>query len=170
MTYYNRRRWGARPRKHAPGRLSLRAVKGIALHWPGMPDPIHDFAEVKAALRSWQRLHQDDRGWSDIAYQVAVDQNGNWYRLRGLENRSAANGNETLNGQYGAVLLVLAEGEQPTPAMIATVRRVIRRHRLLFPRSKAIVGHGDIRPGGTDCPGHAVRELLARQAFGKASQ
>lgn len=166
MSYYSRRAWRARPRKHAPGRLRSADVKGIALHWPGIPKPIRGVDQVKAALRGWQILHQDDRGWSDIAYQVAVDQDGNWYRLRGLRNRSAANGNELLNGQYGAILLVLGPDEHPTPAMIRTTRKVIRRHRFWFRRSTRVVGHGQIRPGGTDCPGAVVRQLIDQKVFG----
>jgi hypothetical protein len=157
---YNRKAWGARKRRRHPGTLDPHQVKGIALHWPGMAHPLGNVKAVVNALRSWQAFHMDDRGWSDIAYQVAVDQAGNRYRLRGLRNRSAANGNTQLNLEYGAVLLVLAEGEEPSEAMVSALRDVIAEHRKIFPRSEAIVGHGQIRPGGTDCPGPAVRALI----------
>ncbi len=165
MVYVSRTDWGARARTHAPGRLDRSEVVGLAFHWPAMGTRLTTRREVAAALRSWQALHMDTRGWSDIAYQVAVDQSGNRYRLRGLRNRSAANGDTTTNGRYGAVLLVLAEGEQPTAAMIRTTRRVVAKHRRLFPRSTALVGHGAIRPGGTECPGPAVRRLLDAGTF-----
>lgn len=161
-----RRLWGARRRRRHPGTLDPAHVRGLALHWPAMAKPIRGRAAVSAALRSWQTYHMDTHGWSDIAYQCAIDQDGHRYALRGLRRVSAANGSTTVNRQYGAVLLILAPGEQPTPKMIRTAKRVVRRHRRLFPRSTELVGHGDIRPGGpTDCPGAVVRHHLLKGTF-----
>lgn len=142
--------WKARRRRHRPGRLSKNAVIGIALHWPAMSKPIRGRANVEAALRNWQSFHMDVRGWSDVAYQEAIDQDGIVYTLRGIRNRSAANGSSSLNGRYGAFLLVLGPGEEPSAAMIDATRRRIKAHRKWFPASTEIVGHGDIRPGGTE--------------------
>lgn len=71
---------------------------------------------------------------------------GNTYRLRGLRTQSGANGDTDVNERYGAVLLVLAIGEEPTDAMIAATRRVVAKHRRLFKRSRQVVGHGQIFP------------------------
>lgn len=163
--HITRKGWGARDRRRHPGTLDPRAVDGIALHWPGMKHPLTTVKAVTNALRSWQRLHMEDRGWSDIAYQVAIDQQGNRYRLRGLKYRSAANGNTSLNLTYGAALLVLAPGEAPSHAMVTATRLVVARHRALFPLSHKIVGHGQIRPGGTDCPGDLAQKLIDHRAF-----
>jgi hypothetical protein len=140
-------------------------VEGLAFHWPGMDDPISGRRAVAAALRGWQDYHIDGRGWSDIAYQVAIDQDGDRWTLRGLNRQSGANGDADLNRRFGAVLLILAPGERPTPAMVAEVRRVVRDHRRRFPRSRRLVGHGDIRPGGTACPGPIVSRLIESGAF-----
>lgn len=160
----SRKQWGARRRRHHPGRLEAAQVLGVALHWPAMagrcPSTV---AGVVALLRGWQNFHMDEHGWSDIAYQEAFDQLGNVYRLRGLKNRSAANGTTATNGQYGALLLVLGPGEQPSPAMVAAVRRRIARHRVLFPSSRRIVGHGDLK--ATSCPGAVVLELIRDGLF-----
>lgn len=169
MTHYSRAEWHARPpRGRTP--LERHEVEGIALHWPGITVPLGNPARVMSALRSWQALHMDTNqiaagGASDIAYQVAVDQLGNTYKLRGLRIRSGANGNTDLNDRFGAILLVLAEGEKPTPQLIDAVKRRIARHRQLFPHSKRIVGHGQIRPGGTLCPGPRVQRLINAGAF-----
>lgn len=160
MTYYSREDIGLRDPRPGPGRLERDQVIGIALHWPGTPNRYGTPAEVKAALRSWQRLHMDVNGWSDIAYQVAIDQDGNVYHLRGLRIQSAANGDTETNERYGAILLVLGIGENPSRAMLAAARRRIARHRDIFPRSRRIVGHKDIRPEPTACPGDKVMELL----------
>lgn len=165
MARYNRKAWGARRARPGRGNLSPAAVVGIALHWPAMTKPLGNVPAVEAALRSWQTYHMDTHGWSDIAYQEAIDQLGNVYALRGLRVQSAANGTSSLNERYGALLLVLAPGEQPSPAMIATVRKRITRHRILFPNSRQIVGHGQIRPEPTACPGPAVTAAIARGAF-----
>lgn len=102
----------------------------------------------------------DGRGWSDIAYQVAVDQWGRAWILRGLTVQSAANGNEALNERYGALLLVLVKGERPTEAMLSTARGVIADFRDHYPNGRLIKGHGEIRPDGTDCPGAATRAAI----------
>jgi hypothetical protein len=166
MSRISRKQWGARRRRHHPGRLEPADVLGIALHWPAMEGrcPRTTLA-VMALLRAWQTLHMDhpDRGWSDIAYQEAFDQLGNVYVLRGLKNRPAANGTTTTNGTHGALLLILGPGEQPSTEMIAAVRRRIARHREIFPNSRRIVGHGDLK--ATTCPGPIVRDLIADGVF-----
>ena len=164
MTTYSRADWGARPARSGPGPLDARDVIGLVFHWPAMSKPVRGFPAVAAALRSWQDYHMS-KGWSDIAYQVAVDQDGNRYTLRGLDGQSGANGDEDVNRRYGAVLLILAPGEQPTDAMLREVHAVVRDHRRLFPKSRLLVGHNDVRPEATACPGPAVTRLLSEGAF-----
>lgn len=166
MTTFTRKDWGARPPK-ASTPLVASEVEGIAIHWPGTGStkPIHGVDAVGRAIRAWQNLHMDDHGWSDVAYQEAIDQDGNVYDLRGLATRSAANGDEDVNRRFGAILLVLAEGEQPSAAMIATTRARIAEHRRLFPKSHRIVGHQEIRPEPTACPGPAAEKLIKAGAF-----
>lgn len=163
--YYPRKSWRARARRRHPGTLDRAQVRGLALHWPAMSKPLRTVADVKAALRSWQTFHMDTNGWSDIAYQDAFDQAGNRYKLRGLRHRSAANGSTDTNLRYGAILLVLAPGEEPSPAMIRAVRRHVRRFRKRYKGATELVGHGDIRPEPTDCPGAAVRRHLKERTF-----
>jgi hypothetical protein len=165
MTRYSRAEWGARPSKGGPGNLTASQVEGIALHWPAMSRPLRGREAVAAALRGWQNYHMDGHGWSDIAYQVAVDQDGNRYELRGLATTSGANGDGDVNARFGAALLILAPGEEPTGAMVTEVRNVIADHRRLFPNSRRIVGHGQIRPDGTACPGPAAQRLIDAGAF-----
>lgn len=164
MTHYSRADWGARDAT-AKYLLDKDDVVGIALHWPGTTVPLKTPNAVMSSLRAWQRLHMDAKGWSDIAYQVAIDQAGNTYRLRGLRYRSGANGDTTTNERYGALLLVVAIGEQPTPALITAVRGRVAAHQRIFPRSRLIVGHGQIRPEPTACPGPAVERLISDGAF-----
>lgn len=160
MTHFTRGDWGARPPKAGPGHLDPAAVKGVAFHHHG-GDPIHGKAHVIRALQSWQRFHQDTRGWSDIAYQVAVDQDGNTWELRGLVNQSAANGDRAVNQSHGAVLLIVGNDEDPTDKLLAAARGVVASFRQRYPRGRAIKGHQDIRPGGgTECPGPKIMTLI----------
>lgn len=162
---FARSEWGARPSRGGPGPLFGSTVTSIALHWPAITKPIRGVENVKAALRGWQNFHMDTRGYSDVAYQEAVDQDGNRYVLRGLDIQSGANGDEATNKANGAVLLILAPGEQPTPAMIASVRAVVADHRALFRNSRGVKGHADVRPEPTSCPGPIVLGLIREGAF-----
>lgn len=164
MTMYNRKAWGARAPR-ARYRLNPLEVDGVALHWPAITSPRVNVAQVKASLRAWQRYHMETHGWSDIAYQIAIDNRGNWYQLRGLRHRSGANGDTDVNLRYGAFLLVLAEGEKPSPELIATVRNRIERFRHIFPNGTQIVGHQDVRPDPTSCPGPQVMDLIHAGKF-----
>lgn len=164
MTRYNRKWWGARPPK-ARTKLNPANVVGIALHWPAMKLPITTTEGVRSALKAWQSYHMDGRDWSDIAYQEAIDQRGNSYQLRGLRAQSAANGDTDVNERYGALLLILGPDEEPSEAMIRTVQRRIRRHRRIFPNSRRIVGHGQIRPEPTECPGPHIQRAIDRGVF-----
>ena len=167
VDYLPRSAWKARPPNGGPGSLTVSRVEGAVIHWPGSASktPITSQAAVASALRGWQNFHMDTRGWSDIAYQVAVDNAGRAWTLRGLRTQSGANGNNDLNERYGAILLVLIEGEQPSAAMNATVRGVIADFRDLYPKGTAIKPHSAVRPAGTDCPGDAARAAITRGAF-----
>lgn len=165
MTHYSRAEWGGRPPEDRY-RLDPLKVKGVALHWPAMSTPKTSVAAVSATLRAIQRDHMDRRGWSDIAYQICVDQAGNTYGLRGLRYRSAANGDTDVNLEFGAFLLMVAIGETPTAALVKAVRARVSAHRNLFPRSRLIVGHDDIRPEPTACPGPQVSHLIDVGKFG----
>ncbi|HTW15129.1 MAG TPA: N-acetylmuramoyl-L-alanine amidase [Nocardioides sp.] len=165
MTYYGRRAWGARPAKGGPGRADVDDVEGIVLHWPAITKKVRGVESVKRALRGWQDYHMDDRGWSDIAYQEAIDQDGNVYGLRNLHTQPGANGDTSANQRYGALLLILAPGEEPTPAMIRAVRRRVKRHRVIAPKARRIRGHSEVRPEPTSCPGPIVQRLIRAGTF-----
>jgi hypothetical protein len=168
VEYLPRSAWNARPAGKGPGALTPSRVEGVVLHWPGTGNdhPIHTQAAVASALRGWQNYHMDDRGWSDIAYQVAVDQAGRAWTLRGLRTQSGANGDADVNERYGAILLVLVDDEEPSDAMKATVRAVVTDFRRIYGDDAAeIRPHSAVRPKGTDCPGPAARAAIARGDF-----
>lgn len=172
VTYITRAQIGLRAPRSGPGNLTISRVRGVADHYPGTPKPINavgdaGFARVCAALRGWQDYHMNSRGWSDIAYQVGVDQVGRAYTLRGVNVQSGANGNATANEDFGAVLLILGNDEAPTPAMIATARLVHADFRKRYSNCRVRpYGHQEVRQHTstgaitTDCPGTRVMALI----------
>lgn len=170
VTYLPRSAWGARAPEGGPGDLTPSRVEGAVLHWPGMGSRrLIKAADVAEALRGWQAYHMDDRGWSDIAYQVAVDQAGRAWTLRGLRTQSGANGNNAANEAYGAILLVVGTGEVPTPELIATTAAVLGDFRRIYPDGTKVRPHSEVRleytGDSTDCPGDAVRALIEAGRF-----
>jgi hypothetical protein len=173
MTYVSRAQIGLR-KPEGVHLLVPSQVKNTAFHYPGTPSPINavgdaGFRRVCSALRGWQAYHMNTRGWSDIAYCVAVDQVGRKYDLRGIRVRSAANGGTQVNLEYGAILLVLGNNEEPSAAMAKAAGEVVQDYRLKFTRiPKRPTWHGAVRPGGTasdpstDCPGkRAIAQIKA---------
>jgi hypothetical protein len=152
--------------------LDRDVVEGICLHWPGTTTQVGDAGRDRTAARleGYRRFHVAEpptgRGWHDIAYQIGVDQGGRAWSLRGIEFRSAANGTADLNGRFVAVLLLVGPGEQPTPAMLDTARW-LRSEVVLrtYPGATRVVGHGQIRPRGTDCPGSAILHRIRSGEF-----
>lgn len=172
VTYVTRAQIGLRPARSGPGNLTVSRVRGVADHYPGTPKPINavgdaGFHRVCSALRGWQAYHMDSRGWSDIAYQVAIDQEGRAYTLRGINTQSGANGNAEANEDFGAVLLVLGNDEAPSVKMIATGRLVHADFNKRYPNCRdRPYGHQEVRQHTstgaitTDCPGKQVMAAI----------
>lgn len=170
VDYVSRAEWGARPPE---GRRLLvpSEVENVAIHWPGSSGIIDargdiGFRRICSALRGWQNYHMDGRGWSDIAYQVAVDNVGRPYDLRGIRVQSGANGNQDVNERFGAILVILGPGERPTEAMCNTVGAVMTDYRKVFSRvPRRPTKHSSVRPAGTTCPGPFATEAIAGGDF-----
>lgn len=163
--------------RHGPietlGTLDPRIVRGFAVHWPGTTASTlgsHDMHTTIRILENERIQHTSPsatdptKPWSDIAYQAAADQAGRIWDLRGIEYRSAANGDRVVNSQWGAIILLVGAHEQPTPAMIRAVQRFrtnlwLRR----YPDATRVVGHQDLH--ATACPGPAIQQLVKAGTF-----
>lgn len=131
-------------------KLNPAAVKGVAVHWLG---PAADSSDVPRLLRGIQSFHMGTRKWADIAYNLAVDQAGDVWVLRGTDVRSAANGDATSNSAYVAVVCLIGEGQEPSAEMIRGLRDAVALVRHRYPAATVIAGHQDVRPDPTACPG-----------------
>nr|XP_046266163.1 N-acetylmuramoyl-L-alanine amidase [Scatophagus argus] len=75
--------WGAKAPQGTPIPLSL-PLKFLYVHHTYEPSsPCLSFPHCSRNMRSMQRFHQEDRGWSDIGYSFVVGSDGHVYEGRG---------------------------------------------------------------------------------------
>lgn len=129
-------------------RFNPSEVVGVAIHWQGVPVT----RPTPEVLRG-DRAYHIGRGWGDIAYNLAVDLNGEVWEARGLDLRSTANGSTAANRTHVAIVFLLGPGQTPTPAMYAGGREAVAIVRARYPHATRIATHNDVRPEPTACPG-----------------
>lgn len=131
---------------------------------PSVSDYIGGVAREMGYLRAVERHHLG-KGWRGFAYGWAVGASGHAYRGRGWNRYGAHRGDYDMDGilendEGIPILLILGEGQSPTPAMVATLAELVAEleqdnrsdHDLL------VLGHKDV--GATQCPGTLVYELI----------
>lgn len=154
----------------APGGSTLtgRQLLGVSCHYPGDGNVTLaglTQAQVANRLRGYRSYHVNTRGWSDIGYQVCVDQAGRLWDLRGIGRVPAASASATnpdANLEYGACLWLVGNSEAPTAAAIAAFQHW-RQTRWLsrWPNATRIIGHGQVPGASTACPGSRIRALIS---------
>jgi hypothetical protein len=93
----------------------------------------------------------DKQGWKDIAYDVVGCPHGNTYQGRlGTNNGTGANGTREANEDYMAVMGLIGDGEEPTPALYVAIRDGIKMCQDVG-AGEEITGHGAFV--NTPCPG-----------------
>lgn len=154
MKIISREVWGAKPNKKKFSALG--EVKGLVVHWSAYPKAFTVQDEMEQ-VRRIQDLHQNDRGWNDIAYNFCVGDSGNLYEARGNGNRSAAQGGNTRqeinynNKHYMAVCWLGGSNpdDMPSKEAVLAVKELWKQ-----------VG-GELRPHSsfksTNCPGNNWR-------------
>jgi len=149
--------WGAKPNKTKFSKLG--EVKGLVVHWSAYPTAVGNQSEIDQCKKI-QRLHQEDRGWNDVAYNFLVGDTGQIYEGRGFGNRSAAQGGNSRqeinynNKHYVAVCWLGGSKatDKPSDKAIESVKWLYEQ-----------VG-GELRPHSsfkqTSCPGDAWRQSI----------
>jgi hypothetical protein len=153
----SRKDWGAKPNKTKFSTLG--EVKGLVIHWSAYPVAVGNQAEMDQC-KQIQRLHQEDRGWNDVAYNFLVGDTGQIYEGRGFGNRSAAQGGNNRqeinynNKHYVAVCWLGGNNPTDKPS-----NKAIQAVKYLHKE----VG-GELRPHSsfkqTNCPGDAWRQSI----------
>jgi hypothetical protein len=170
-TYLSRSTWTKRGPVRPLVALRSAEVKGIAIHWPGTTGSIGDpgLKSIAGRLDGYRGYHTAPppvgRGWSDIAYSIAVDQAGRVWDLRGIGVMSAANGDQATNKAWVAVLVLVGPGEHLTKECIEGVKYARDLVLVRFPGATAIKGHQDVRPSPTECPGPLVEAAITHGVF-----
>lgn len=84
----DRKTWEARePTSHME--LSKSPAPYVIIHHGGLEQHCHDQASCSEIVRFYQKLHMDERGWSDIGYNFVIGQDGSVYEGRGWDNTGA---------------------------------------------------------------------------------
>ena len=156
-----RSKWGARP----PRRSRLRPMGKpyrITVHHSAHDDSAgaESWSEVASLIKKIQKYHMVTRGWADIGYHFIVDTRGRIWQGRSLRYQGAHAGDNTSNrGNIGIVVEGNFDYHSPTPAQIASLKRLINylRRKYGIPAWQ-VHGHSYYR--ATNCPGKYLRRLL----------
>lgn len=151
MQLITRAQWRARPR--GAGAATPFEPKGVAVHWEGSGWTFPwDHATCDDKVRGIQAYHMDGRGWSDIAYNFLACPHGYVFEGRGLNRRSAANGDTDVNTSWYAVQCMWGTKSGSAPeALLTAARDAIDYCRGAGGAGTLLRGHRDMQQ--TDCPG-----------------
>ena len=162
MAYYPRSSWTSIPKGGTVLAGSGRTMTAIYIHYPGQAASIGtaSVASTRNRLAGYRRQHKNVNGWADIAYNLAVDQSGNVWELRGIDRQSGANGGTTSNRHGQAILVLVGNNETPTAKCIAGIQDAVRRVRAAHPQARTIRGHQQSPDASTACPGASLMRLV----------
>lgn len=168
MAFHKRSAWTSTPKTAVKVK---RTQTEVYIHWPAHGGVIgRDPARIKGLLRAWWRQHKIAQGWSDIAYNLAVDQNGDIWELRGVDRQCGGNGGTTTNRRGQAILAIMGTGESPSQDMIRGIREAVGMIRAQHPSCRKILGHRDSFEASTSCPGSSLYALVRSGAFEPTAQ
>lgn len=165
MTWHPRSDWTKAPKGGTVLAGTGRVITTIYIHFPGAGPRTIGTASPRARLEGYRRYHKGTQGWADIAYNLAVDQRGDVWELRGIDRQSGANGGTRSNRHGMAVLVLVGDNEEPTAACIAGIKDAVRRIRAQHPKARAIKGHQESPDASTDCPGEPLMRLVRAGAL-----
>lgn len=134
----DRSEWGARP-PHSRNTVSWGTRTEFIVH--------HSAGPTSQSISSIQDFHMDNRGWSDIGYNMLVDQDGNAYEGRGwLVVGAHAVGHNT----SGIGVCYIGQNS-PSGAAKSAIRALYDQACDHAGRELAAKGHRDVN--STSCPG-----------------
>ena len=168
-TYLARSAWTTT--SAAGATLTGSELVGVAVHWPGTTQAaIGDPGQAKIAerLRSYRNFHVNTRGWSDIGYNLAIDQGGRVWMLRSTQwqgNRVGAHcasvTNQRANHKYVGVLLIIGQSEPPSAKMVAAFQDWYHNRFLPgWPGRRDVRPHKRVPGALTNCCGTRATALI----------
>jgi hypothetical protein len=160
---------------HTPAPVSaligMTDVRGIVLHWvhDEMSDTLPDDApstQVAKIIEGIRIMHVDTLGFSDIGYNAVIDQRGHIWLARPMWARPGVNETAIGNNRYLAVLLMIGQGQKPSPQMIESVREYRARVIRMNPHAGEVLGHNAL--ADVECPGDATMKMIKNDTFNPA--
>ncbi|MDT0305053.1 N-acetylmuramoyl-L-alanine amidase [Streptomonospora wellingtoniae] len=141
----SRSEWGARaPRDRSYVSWSQRTE--VVVH--------HSAGPTTQTVRSIQDFHLDGRGWSDIGYNLLVDDDGAAYEGRGW---TVAGAHAVGHNTSGIGICYIGQNS-PTPAAKATIRALYDEASERAGRALPKRTHGDVN--STSCPGSNLQSWV----------
>lgn len=162
MKIISRSDWGA-AKPESVTRWDVRSLKGVVVHWFGIPRAAKEHDDCPALLRSVQRSHQAGE-FNDIAYNHGVCPHGTIYELRGFRTQTGANGTTAANRTYAAVVYMAGTGDTLTDAGERGLAALITEWRNQG-AGRTVIPHGKIT--GSTCPGPDVKEWISHRGYDK---
>lgn len=114
----------------------------------------YSYGPTTQTVRSIQDFHMDERGWSDIAYNLLVDDNGNAYEGRGWDVRGA----HAVGHNTSGIGVCYIGQNSPTAEAKATIRALYNEANRRTGRELDYKGHGDVNE--TSCPGSNLQSWI----------
>lgn len=155
--------WGAKPHRGTPSPLSL-PLQFLYVHHTYEPSsPCLNFKICSQNMRSMQRFHQEDRGWSDIGYSFVVGSDGYVYEGRGWSYLGTHTRGRNSVG-YGVSVIGNYTDTLPSRNAMDLVRRRLAQcavQRGGLTANFTIQGHRQV-VNYTTCPGDAFFSEIRR--------
>ena len=160
----------AKPRvlwaRGGPNRAELNPmlpVTCVTIHHDGLDDLIWSADSTTVADRiEHYRVGHRGRGWADIGYHLIIDRGGVLWQGRSIRWQGAhvQHHNE---GNIGVLVMGNFDLQSPTPAQLATLRRVLVDLRALYrlPRGR-VYTHREWDDAQTACPGRRLQPRVER--------
>ena len=164
MIYVKRETWSSDRNPASLGTTILSKTGGVIVHHTvsgGAATRKHE--DCEARLRRHRDYHMDSRRWAFLAYSWFVCPHGTIYEGRGWGHNGA---NAPVNKETVSVCWEGTIGDPVRAGAITALNEVIDEARKRG-FSDLVRGHGDVRVGGTSCPGE-LRALIADGTLGGA--
>lgn len=114
----------------------------------------HSAGPANQRVRSIQDFHLDGRGWSDIGYNLLVDDAGNAYEGRGWDVAGA----HAVGHNTSGIGVCYIGQNAPTAEAKATIRALYNEANRRTGRELDYKGHQDVN--ATSCPGSSLQSWI----------
>lgn len=153
----SRKGWEAKPPKLVEN--VTEPVPYVVIHHTYIPAVCNTTKECKAAMRSMQSYHQDERGWNDIGYNFCIGGDGNIYEGRGW-GKVGAHAPSYNDKSVGICFIGDYRTELPSRTMLKSGEKLIQCGMKLGHISEdyKLIGHRQVR--NTACPGDKLFEHI----------